>query len=125
MSNFRDGIKQVDKEELKNILSVKDPKQIVIDVREPDEYDAGHIPGVPLAPMHTIPNLVEGFDNDKEYTFVCRSGNRSQNVSLFLKEQGIENVANFDGGMLDWDGETSAGPETEIKSPEELKEFKK
>ncbi|MCR6095731.1 rhodanese-like domain-containing protein [Salipaludibacillus agaradhaerens] len=119
----KDGIKQIDKESLKDLLSKGDPKQIVLDVREPDEYVSGHIPGVPLIPMHSIPNLLDGFDKNKEYVFVCRSGNRSQNVSLFMKEQGFNNVMNYDGGMLAWDGDTNEGEETYIKSPEDLKKL--
>ncbi|MCR6107379.1 rhodanese-like domain-containing protein [Salipaludibacillus agaradhaerens] len=119
----KDGIKQIDKESLKDLLSKGDPKQIVLDVREPDEYVSGHIPGVPLIPMHSIPNLLDGFDKNKEYVFVCRSGNRSQNVSLFMKDQGFNNVMNYDGGMLAWDGDTNDGEETYIKSPEELKKL--
>lgn len=124
MSQEKDGVTQFDKEELKEILAKKDPKQVVVDVREPEEYTDRHIPGVPLAPMMSIPELADGFDKDKEYVFVCRSGNRSQKVSLFLKQQGFDNVANFDGGMLSWDGEEASGEEAHISSPEELKNWK-
>ncbi|SDN61811.1 rhodanese-like domain-containing protein [Alkalicoccus daliensis] len=124
MSQEKDGVKQFDKEELKEILAKKDPKQVVVDVREPEEYTDRHIPGVPLAPMMSIPELAEGFDKEKEYVFVCRSGNRSQKVSLFLKQHGFDNVANFEGGMLSWDGEEAAGEEVHISSPEELKNWK-
>ncbi|WP_280769312.1 rhodanese-like domain-containing protein [Salipaludibacillus daqingensis] len=123
MSNEYNGVKQVDTTELKKILANKNKEKVVIDVREPEEYYSGHIPGVPLLPMHSIPNLLEGFDKNKEYVFVCRSGNRSQNVSLFMKEQGFENVINFDGGMLDWDGEEKQGPEKEIQNVDELKKW--
>ena len=125
MSYEKDGIQQVDVNELKEILQKTTSKQIIIDVREPEEYTAGHIPGVPLLPMHSIPAMVEGFSKDKEYIFVCRSGNRSQNVSLFLKENGIENVINFNGGMLSWDEEVNEGIEQELETIEELKKWKK
>jgi rhodanese-related sulfurtransferase len=124
MSTYeKDGIKQIDTESLKALLSERDTKQVVLDVREPEEYISGHIPGVPLVPMHTIPNLLDGFDKNKEYVFVCRSGNRSQNVSLFMKEQGFNNVLNYDGGMLAWDGDTNDGEESHIKAPEDLKKL--
>lgn len=124
MSFEKDGIKQIDKDELKNMLKSSDSDSVIIDVREPDEYHEGHIPGVPLVPMQTIPNLVEGFSKDKEYIFVCRSGNRSQNVSLFLKEQGLNQVTNYDGGMLAWDGDVASGEEIQINDAETLKKFK-
>ncbi|WP_096189439.1 rhodanese-like domain-containing protein [Evansella halocellulosilytica] len=124
MSTEKDGIKQIYKDELQVLLDEKKEGTVIIDVREPDEYEAAHIPSVPLMPMHTVPSLVEGFDKNKEYIFICRSGNRSQNVSLFLKENGIENVVNFNGGMLSWDGETAEGEETSVTSVEELKNLK-
>ncbi|WP_416151300.1 rhodanese-like domain-containing protein [Salipaludibacillus sp. HK11] len=123
MSFENNGISQVDKKELEEILSLSNPNQVVIDVREPDEYHSAHIPNVPLVPMQTIPNLLEGFDKNKEYIFVCRSGNRSQNVSLFMKQQGFDKVVNFDGGMLDWDGETKQGPEKHIETIDALKKL--
>lgn len=123
MGNEFNGVKQVDTEELKKILSSANLNQVVIDVREPDEYHSGHIPGVPLVPMQMIPNLLDGFDKKKEYIFVCRSGNRSQNVSLFMKQQGFDSVVNFDGGMLNWNGETKQGPEKQIQTVEELKSW--
>ncbi|RKL67764.1 sulfurtransferase [Salipaludibacillus neizhouensis] len=124
MSSENKGVTQIDKDELKNILSASDSNKIVIDVREPEEYNDAHIPGVPLIPMQTIPDLLEGFDKEKEYVFVCRSGNRSQNVSLFMKQQGYEKVENYDGGMLVWDGETKQGMEKHIQNASDLKTLK-
>jgi rhodanese-related sulfurtransferase len=123
MSRELDGVKQVDKEELKEILSKKDPKQVVVDVREPEEYTNRHIPGVPLVPMRSIPELTEGLDKEKEYIFICRSGNRSQKVSLFLKSHGYDNVVNYEGGMLEWDGSEADGEEVQLSSVEELKNW--
>jgi len=50
MSFEQDGIKQVEKEELKELLKNQDQAPIIIDVRELDEYEEGHIPGLPLIP---------------------------------------------------------------------------
>lgn len=122
MSYEVEGVKQVDAGELKDILENKKQTQVIIDVREPEEYDEGHIPGVPLLPMHQIPNAADQFENDKEYIFVCRSGNRSQNVSLYLKQNGVENVANYDGGMISWSGDVATGIEKQISGPGELPE---
>ncbi|MDG5789194.1 rhodanese-like domain-containing protein [Evansella sp. AB-P1] len=124
MSFEQDGIKQIDTEELKELVKSPEKGKVIIDVRELDEYEAGHIPGVPLLPMNTIPSLLDGFDKNNEYVFICRSGNRSQNVSLYMKENGFDKVTNFNGGMLSWDGDTKNGPEHYIQSPEELKKWK-
>ncbi|MBU9711465.1 rhodanese-like domain-containing protein [Evansella tamaricis] len=125
MSFEQDGIKQIDVQELKELLEKQPKDKVFIDVREPEEYESGHINGVPLVPMHTIPSLVGGFDKEKEYIFICRSGNRSQNVSLFLKENGLEKVTNFNGGMLAWDDEKKEGPEIQLDTEDDLREWKK
>lgn len=111
MSNkIIDGIVQIDAEGLKEILETK--KDIVlIDVREPHEYDAGHIPGVPLIPMNTIPGKMSELDKDKEYLFICRSGNRSHQVAHYLKANGFSNVQNFYGGLLSWKEPVKTGME--------------
>ncbi|WP_026690309.1 rhodanese-like domain-containing protein [Alteribacter aurantiacus] len=124
MTKEVDGIKQVDVNELKELLGNKPEDTVVIDIREPEEYDAGHIPGVPLLPMNAVPEMVEGFDKEKEYIFICRSGNRSQNVALFLKDKGYDRVTNYKGGMLEWDTEVNTGMEKRIENVEELKNLK-
>lgn len=123
MAFEQDGIIQVEPEELKELLQ-QDDRPIIIDVREPDEYEEAHIPGLPLIPMQTIPTIAAELDKDQEYLFVCRSGNRSQNVALYLQNQGFSNVKNYAGGMLAWTGETVSGAEWVVRSPEELHKAK-
>ncbi|MFA9555873.1 rhodanese-like domain-containing protein [Evansella sp. AB-rgal1] len=121
----RDGVKQINVEQLKQLVKSPEKDKVIIDIREPEEYVAEHIPGIPLLPMNSIPSMLDGFDKEKEYVFICRSGNRSQNVSLFMKENGFDNVTNFDGGMLSWDGDATTGEEHQIHSVEELKSWSK
>lgn len=122
MAFMRDGIKQIEVNELKEILKAKPKDVVVIDVREREEYDDFHIPGIPLIPMQTIPNILDDLKPDKEYIFVCRSGNRSHNVARFLKENGIDDVHNFSGGMLTWDDEVRTGLENVITDISKLYE---
>lgn len=124
MSFDQDGVKQIEAAELQDLVKNKKDDVVLIDVREPEEYEAGHIPGVPLLPMHNIPSFVDGFQKEKEYVFICRSGNRSQKVSLFLQQYGIDKVTNFNGGMLSWEGEKKAGPEIQLTDVDELKKCK-
>ncbi|MFS0787337.1 rhodanese-like domain-containing protein [Shouchella sp. 1P09AA] len=122
MSKTEDGILQISTSELKDELQNKKPhdEPIVIDVREVTEYEDGHIPGVPLIPMNEVPSMLQEMDDDKSYILVCRSGRRSQNTAMYMKEQGFTNVRNYDGGMLEWDGERSFGQEWIVKEPKEL-----
>lgn len=112
-----DGVPHVDAEELYDIVNNPEKRHIyVVDVREPEEYNAGHIPGVPLLPMGQIPELIEQFDKNAEYIFICRSGNRSLNVAKYFQMNGIQNVHNYAGGMLAWDKEIAEGPEHVVES---------
>jgi rhodanese-related sulfurtransferase len=104
MSGEKNGIIQYSLEELKQILAEGTIKPI--DVRTKEEYDESHIPGVPLYTMQEVTDWVDNLDKGDSYILICRSGNRAQKVAEFLKENGFENVANFAGGMLVWDGET-------------------
>lgn len=122
MAFMRDGVKQIEVSELKEILKMKPKDVVVIDVREREEYEDFHIPGIPLIPMQTIPNILADLKPDKEYIFVCRSGNRSHNVARFLKENGIHEAHNFSGGMLTWDDEVRTGLENVITNISKLYE---
>ena len=103
MATEKNGVMQYSLEELKQIL--KDSFMKPLDVRTPEEYNEGHIPGVPLRPMQEVDEWINELDKDKNYILICRSGNRAQKVAEFLYANGFDKVSNFDGGMLIWDGE--------------------
>ncbi|GAB4446523.1 MAG: hypothetical protein Kow0031_29160 [Anaerolineae bacterium] len=75
---------------------------VVLDVREDWEYAEGHVPGAVLLPLGQIPNRVSDIPTDKTVLVVCRSGNRSNQATQFLRQQGFENVHNMTGGMISW-----------------------
>jgi len=79
------------------------PDVVLLDVREPYEYQAGHIPGVKLIPMNDVPNRINEIPRDKTVILTCRSGNRSGQVADFLRRQGFTNVHNMQGGILAWE----------------------
>ncbi|OIJ10493.1 sulfurtransferase [Anaerobacillus alkalilacustris] len=120
MAFINEGVKQIDVNELKKILKDKPKNTVIIDVREREEYEAFHIPGIPLIPMHNIPNILEELKSDKEYIFVCRSGSRSHHVARFLIENGIKEAHNFYGGMLTWDDEVKTGLENVVTDVSKL-----
>ncbi|AOM83406.1 rhodanese-like domain-containing protein [Salisediminibacterium beveridgei] len=122
MSYEMQGVKQISNDELKEVLKTVSNEAMVIDVREPEEFNAGHIPDIHLLPMQEIPEMIEGFDPEKEYIFICRSGNRSQNVAMYLKQHGLSNITNVEGGMMFWDGDVNRGIENRIQSVETLKQ---
>lgn len=85
------------------VAAIKDREDVfVIDVREQWEYDEGHIPNITLIPMNEIPARLDEIPTDKEVIVTCRSGNRSGQVTEFLRQQGFTNVHNMEGGILAW-----------------------
>ncbi|HEX7746470.1 MAG TPA: rhodanese-like domain-containing protein [Micromonosporaceae bacterium] len=74
----------------------------LLDVREPDEWEAGHAPGARHVPMMEIPARLAEVPTDADVVVVCRSGSRSGQVVSYLLGNGWDNVRNLSGGMLDW-----------------------
>jgi rhodanese-related sulfurtransferase len=103
-----DGIVPITGEEVEERLSAGEPLTI-IDVRQPEEYRNGHIPGAVLIPMGEIPDRMDEIRRHGEVIFVCRSGRRSGLVCEYLQEQGFSNVKNLEGGMLAWNGDVVDG----------------
>lgn len=76
------------------------PDATIIDVREPDEWTAGHIPHAQHIALATVPDHLDRFASGPTYV-VCRSGARSMRACEFLAEQDLD-VVNVTGGMLAW-----------------------
>lgn len=76
---------------------------ILLDVREPWEHDAVHIADTLLIPMNEVPQQLDAIPTDKTVIVYCRSGNRSGQITNFLRQQGYERVHNMRGGMIAWE----------------------
>lgn len=75
----------------------------LIDVREVDEVQVGHIPGIINIPLGLLEFRTHELDKNKTYIMVCRSGERSGKATQYLQDQGFD-VTNMQGGMLAWEG---------------------
>ena len=73
----------------------------LLDVREPDEYAAGHAPGSVLHPLGQLPAAWSELPTDRTILCVCRTGARSATATEFLRRQGIDAV-NLEGGLQAW-----------------------
>ena len=96
---------QISQDEAKQMMQ-QDDGHVIVDVRRPDEFAAGHIPGAICIPNETI-----GSDQPEELPDLaqvilvyCRSGNRSKQAAQKLFDMGYINVYEF-GGINDWTGE--------------------
>ena len=93
---------QITAEEAKKIMDSGE-EHIILDTREQDEFDEGHIPGAILIPYTEIENkAIEMMpDKDKLILVYCRSGRRSKIAAESLSKLGYTNVKEF-GGIIDW-----------------------
>jgi rhodanese-related sulfurtransferase len=74
----------------------------LVDVREPNEWDAGHMPGAVLIPLGDLAVRARELDPARPVVVVCRSGNRSATATAFLLQSGFRDVKNLVGGMIAW-----------------------
>jgi rhodanese-related sulfurtransferase len=74
----------------------------LLDVREIDEWEAGHAPDAHHVPMMELPGRVTEIPTDQDVVVVCRVGSRSAQVVAYLRGHGWERVSNLDGGMHAW-----------------------
>lgn len=74
---------------------------VLLDVREQVEWSAGHAPAATHIPMSELTERVGELPTDRRIICVCRSGNRSSQVTAWLLAQGFDAV-NMDGGMARW-----------------------
>jgi rhodanese-related sulfurtransferase len=76
----------------------------LLDVREPDEWNLGHIEGAKWIPMGHLQARWRELDPARKLVVVCLSGSRSNYVAAMLRQVGID-AANLEGGMLAWQAE--------------------
>lgn len=99
---------EITTDELENQLN-EGKKLNLVDVREVDEWQAGHIDEARNIPLSELQERVaELQQGDQEIVVICRSGGRSTKACDFLHSQGYK-VINVAGGMLAWPGEVAYG----------------
>lgn len=100
-ANEDEGYQSID---LEDIEAVQTEGAIVMDVREVDEYNEGHIINAINMPLTQLQNGERtGLDKEQTYVVVCRSGSRSQTASEILYKEGYD-VINVSEGMSTWKG---------------------
>lgn len=94
------AIEQMSVQELKRRMD-EGEAPVVIDVREPQEYQICNL-GARLIPLSEIPARLGEIPRDREVVVHCKSGHRSQMVAEYLVQAGYTKVANLTGGILAW-----------------------
>ncbi len=88
---------------------LRESKARLIDVREPWEFEAARIEGSVLMPMGDVPSRAhQELDPDERLVVLCHLGMRSLNVTVWLRDQGFEQVQSLRGGIAAWASEVDA-----------------
>lgn len=81
----------------------------LLDVRQPGEYEGGHLPGAMLIPLGELAARTGELDTEKPVVVYCRSGSRSLSAASLLLGAGIKSVMNMEGGIMAYNGATARG----------------
>ena len=77
-------------------------RPLLLDVREPWEFEKARIDGAQLMPMREIPSRHQELDAAREVVAICHHGSRSQQVAIFLEKAGFRKIHNLVGGVDAW-----------------------
>ena len=98
--NPQEPFARIDVKEAQEMLSHNDA--VVIDVREPHEYSAGHVPNARLIPVATVYARRDELARDKDVIFVCAVGQRSALACEMAAASGLTRLYNLEGGTDAW-----------------------
>ncbi|MCX8006601.1 MAG: rhodanese-like domain-containing protein [Coriobacteriia bacterium] len=88
----------------------------VVDVRSPEEFVAGHIPGAENVPVDQVAAEAKGWDKGEPILVYCATGARSSYALQQLQQAGFEHVYNLKAGIVAWEGEVTSGSATQTAS---------
>jgi rhodanese-related sulfurtransferase len=91
----------IDVAQLRQRLATE-PAPFLLDVREPWEYQAGHVPGAQLIPLGELEQRVNEVPRDQPVLAICHSGQRSLAAAGYLLQLGYASVSNVEGGTAAW-----------------------
>jgi len=94
-------VPEISATEVKEMMDEKDPF-VLVDVREPHEYEICNIPGAKLIPLGEVPKRMHELNTADQIVVHCRSGVRSAKAVEFLMQAGFRRIFNLKGGVLAW-----------------------
>lgn len=99
---FGPRVRHIDVQELSRELDNR--ALVIIDVREPYEFAAGHVPSATNMPLGTLPTAAAGLERDSKIVVICQSGHRSVTAAKRLLKAGFTDIRNVRGGTGAWQG---------------------
>ncbi|MDA8084637.1 MAG: rhodanese-like domain-containing protein [Nitrospiraceae bacterium] len=98
-------------DEVRAYIRDKAPSEYcLVDVRQPSEYQHGHLPGARLIPLGQLRQNISGISPDRTIIVYCRTGSRSNAAATLLLASGLKNVLNMSGGIIRYNGIVASGP---------------
>lgn len=105
---FLTPVKSIDADQAKSYLADKKVDEVtILDVRQPKEYEAGHLPGAVLAPLPDLTDHMQRISREKPILVYCAVGGRSRVAAQLLSGQGFKNILNLSGGFNSWTSDTA------------------
>jgi rhodanese-related sulfurtransferase len=95
-------MREFEAEQLKDYLESAADQPLLLDVRQPWEYDICKLDNSLLIPMSTVPANLDQLDKGRETVVICHHGVRSRRVAYYLEQAGFTNVINLRGGLDAW-----------------------
>ncbi len=95
-------MREMDAATLSEYLERCDTPPLLLDVRQPWEFDVCRIEGSQLIPMGQLPRKLAELDPEQETVVICHHGIRSRSVGRYLEQQGFSKVINLSGGVDQW-----------------------
>ncbi|WP_078118089.1 rhodanese-like domain-containing protein [Thiosocius teredinicola] len=95
-------MRELNARQLRDYLADTDADPLLLDVREPWEYQICRIDGSQLIPMGQLPAAMNALDKQRETVVICHHGVRSRQVAMYLDYQGFSNIINLAGGVDGW-----------------------
>lgn len=92
-----------------HLAAAGEGKPVLLDVREPWEFEICRIEGARSMPMGSVPARIEELDDEAETVVICHHGMRSAQVAMFLERHGFSNVINLTGGVAAWANDVDPG----------------
>lgn len=105
-----EGIREIDGAQAARLMEGwAEGGYLLIDVRQPQEYEGGHLPGARLLPLPDLEEGARGLPRGRPIITYCGSGNRSRAAAVLLRRLGFGEVYSLAGGLLSWQRPLAAG----------------